>query len=255
MYTKEYLMRQLGDMGVNPKGTLLVHSSMKSIGPVEGRADTVLDAFSEYMKDGLLLFPAQTWDQVSAAKGRDTYYPASDPTCNGILPQLFWQRPGVVRSLHPTHAMAGLGKGAAEYLAGEEHTHSPCARNGCWGRLYDVKAQILLLGVALNRNTFIHSVEEEMDIPNRLRETEEILYTVTAEGKRYTIPQHRHFWPVAEHYVKMEKTLLERGAMERTRFGDADCLLCDAVRVSDVIRGFLRNNPSLFDTPDPLPED
>ena len=31
--------------------------SMKSIGEVEGRADTVLDALIEYFKDGLLLLP------------------------------------------------------------------------------------------------------------------------------------------------------------------------------------------------------
>lgn len=252
MYTKDMLKQHLADMGVDPKGTLLIHSSMKSIGPVEGRADTVLDAFSEYMKDGLLLFPSHTWDRVSAAKGKPTYYPASDPTCNGILPQLFWQRPGVIRSLHPTHAMAGLGKNAKDYLAGEELTASPCSRKGCWGRLYDVNAQILLLGVGLNRNTFIHSVEEELDIPNRLRDTWEILYTETADGARYEIPQHRHFWPVAEHYVKIEDVLLARGAMKRTKFGDADCFLCDAVRVSDVIREYLMKKPDLFDTPDPM---
>lgn len=255
MYTKEQLKEHLALMGIDPKGTLLIHSSMKSIGDVEGRADTVLDAFSEYMKEGLLLFPAQTWDKVSAAKGYDTYYPATEPTCNGILPQLFWQRPGVVRSLHPTHAMAGLGEKADEYLSGEELTLSPCSRKGCWGRLYDVKAQILLLGVGLNRNTFIHSVEEEMDIPNRLRGYTETLYTVTADGTRYEIPQHRHFWPVAENYMKMESVLLARGAMKRAKFGDADCLLCDAVKVSDIIREYLRKKPDLFDTPDALSEE
>ena len=41
MHTKESLMRDLKRLGINPRGTLLVHSSYKSIGDVEGRADTV----------------------------------------------------------------------------------------------------------------------------------------------------------------------------------------------------------------------
>ena len=55
MYTKEDLKEYLKAMGLTGKETILVHSSMKSIGEVEGRADTVLDALIEYFKDGLLL--------------------------------------------------------------------------------------------------------------------------------------------------------------------------------------------------------
>ena len=41
MYTKSDLMADLAHLGINPRGTLLVHSSMKAIGPVEDGADTV----------------------------------------------------------------------------------------------------------------------------------------------------------------------------------------------------------------------
>ena len=58
MYTKEDLKEYLKAMGLTGKETILVHSSMKSIGEVEGRADTVLDALIEYFKDGLLLLPS-----------------------------------------------------------------------------------------------------------------------------------------------------------------------------------------------------
>lgn len=43
-YNKKDLMQDLERLKINKKGTLLVHSSMKSIGEVEGGADTVLDA-------------------------------------------------------------------------------------------------------------------------------------------------------------------------------------------------------------------
>ena len=43
MYTKEELKQQLRNVGLTGKETILIHSSMKSIGPVDGGADTVLD--------------------------------------------------------------------------------------------------------------------------------------------------------------------------------------------------------------------
>ena len=73
MYTKEDLINCLSDMRIDPKGTVLVHSSMKAIGEVEGGADTVLDAFSEYMRDGLLALLRRSREQAEAeleSKGR-----------------------------------------------------------------------------------------------------------------------------------------------------------------------------------------
>lgn len=43
-YTKLDLLQDLADMGLTGQETILTHSSMKSIGPVDGGADTVLDA-------------------------------------------------------------------------------------------------------------------------------------------------------------------------------------------------------------------
>lgn len=42
MHTKTGLFEQLKALEINPSGTLLVHSSLKSIGEVQGGADTVL---------------------------------------------------------------------------------------------------------------------------------------------------------------------------------------------------------------------
>ena len=86
-------------MGLTGTETILIHSSMKSIGAVEGGADTVLDALMEFFAEGLLLLPTHTWQSI------DQDHPVFDvrrsPCCVGILPELFRQRPGVVRSLHP----------------------------------------------------------------------------------------------------------------------------------------------------------
>lgn len=122
-YTKQTLQQDLAAMGLTGTETILIHSSMKSIGAVEGGADTVLDALMEFFAEGLLLLPTHTWQFI------DQDHPVFDvrrsPCCVGILPELFRQRPGVVRSLHPTHSIAACGRGAAEYLAGELENNIP----------------------------------------------------------------------------------------------------------------------------------
>ena len=108
MHTKESLMKDLRSMGLDGTEAIMVHSSMKSIGEVEGGADTVVDAFMEFFKKGLFMTPTHTWDQMGA--DYPTFNPETEPACVGIIPNIFRTRPGVVRSLHATHSIAAYGE-------------------------------------------------------------------------------------------------------------------------------------------------
>lgn len=50
MYTKNDLKNQLKNMGLTGNETILIHSSMKSIGDVQDRAEGVLDVLIDYFK-------------------------------------------------------------------------------------------------------------------------------------------------------------------------------------------------------------
>lgn len=251
MHSKESLMKQLRELGIDPEGTLLVHSSYKSIGPVEGGAEAVLDVLSEYMAEGLLVLPTHTWSYINAD---NPYFSVLDsPCCVGILPELFRKRPGVIRSWHPTHSVAALGSDAAAFTAGDERWDTPCARGSAWGRLLDRSAEIMLLGVDLRRNTFIHGIEEWVDIPGRMTDSHEELYTLTPAGKTVMVPSRRHCglsW--SEHFWKVETTLEESGALRRGYFGDATVRVCGAAETTAVLSELLRENPDLFSDNEPL---
>lgn len=152
-YNKQQLKDQLESMGLKGDETILIHSSMKAIGAVDGGADTVLDAWMEYFKDGLLLLPTHTWKTVNA--DNPVYNPYTTPSCVGLLTNMFMKRDGVIRSLHPTHSMSGYGKNAAEYLAGEEYNNTPCTPGGCYDRLKEVGGKVLLVGVGHERLIYI----------------------------------------------------------------------------------------------------
>ena len=104
-----------------------------------------------------------------------------------IALELFRQRPGVVRSLHPTHSMAAYGKGAAAYLEGELDANTPCTPGGCYDRLRAAHGKVLLLGVTHARNTFIHSVEEVLNVPNRLTDKPMQMTVVDEAGAQHNV--------------------------------------------------------------------
>lgn len=256
-YTKEQLMQQLRDMGILPTDNLLVHSSMKSLGAVEGGADTVLDALQESVSEGMLILPTHTWKQMS--EEYSFFDPATEPVCVGILPELFRKRPGVVRSLHPTHSVAVYGKNAEEYIKGEENITTPCAPEGCWGRLKDIRAKILLLGVTHTRNTYIHSIEESFGIPERFTEQPVRFQVKLPDGTVKEVDMYRHYNRIdphiSEHYDIMKEGYEKTGAAKEVRLGDAECILCEAEKLYEVTGKILTKEPNCFIDREEIPEE
>lgn len=253
MYSQIDLITQLEQLGLDPEGTLLVHSSYKSMGPIAGGPGTVLDSLSTFMEAGLLVLPTHTWKYINAENPH--FHVASSPSNVGVLTELFRQREGVVRSLHPTHSVAALGKDALQFVSGDEKCDTPCARESVWGKLLDRKGKIMLVGVDLTRNTFIHGIEEWLDIPNRMTDTHEMLYTILADGTRINVPSRRHCglsW--SEHFWKVDEVLQETGAMWLGQLGDAEVRVCDTVKLTEVLTEMLRHNPDLFSDNTPLSE-
>ncbi len=255
MYTNSDILKDISSMGIDPEGTLLIHSSMKSIGDVDGRAETVIDAFIEYMKNGLLIFPTHSWDEDNLVD--DIYDPLTEPSCVGILSNLFMKREGVVRSLHPTHSVAAIGKDAMDYIEGEENSHTPCPREGCWGRLYDRKAQILFLGCTLKSNTYIHGVEEWNSIPDRLASKSRKIKIINPYGNDYNLDycgHHSSHGDVSKNYDKLLDPFLYKDITSKGKIGDAKSYLCDAVGMADLTTEFLHKNKDLFADDKPVPQ-
>ena len=199
---------------------------------------------------GCLLLPTHTWANVNAQ--HPVYDYRNTQSCVGLLTNLFRQREGVVRSLHPTHSLAGYGKNAAEYLAGEEERNTPCTPGGAYDRLKDCGGKILLVGVGHERNTYIHSVEEVLNVPNRLAAEPMLLTTILPDGREKKVYMRKHYNPdqphISEDFVKLNQAFLDCGAVEVVMFGDAKCLLCDAQKVFRVVRHVLAPDPECLVT-------
>ena len=242
MYTKQDLLQHLSNIGVDPTGTLKVHISYKAIGEVDGRADTVLDALSEYMKDGLLVLPSHTWAHV---RGNNPVMDVLHTTsCVGVLTEMFRKRVGVVRSLHPTHSVSVLGEGDLEFVAGEEKISTPCGEGGAYHKLWQRDAQILLIGVNFERNTFIHGIEEWDGAEGSVSDTTEDYYVINQNGQRIHTPQNRHCARLGSGtFCKLEPQAINEGIVTLGKFGDATTRLMSAKALRAMVAPLLKENP------------
>ena len=244
MHSLADIRNDLISMGIHEDDTLLVHSSLKSVGEVEGRAAGILDVLAGHLSRGLLVFPSLSYGAVNA---QSPEFSVDDtPSCVGVLAELFRQRPGVVRSWHPTHSVAATGGDAAAFIAGHERFNTPCARCSPWGRIVDRGGKVLFLGTGIACNTMLHGVEEWFGVPNMFTETEEPLVVVAPDGRRIAVPSRRHVGQHSRFYAKLEPIFLASGAMVRGSFGEAVCHLADAPRMAEVTMALLADDPDLF---------
>lgn len=253
MHTYETLLQDLEKTNIRKNGTLMIHSSYKSLGDVEGRAETVLDALIDYMQDGLLLFPTHSWSPENLQDG--LYDPQTEPACVGILPNLFMKREGAIRSMHPTHSVTAIGDRAQEYTSYDVEAYTPCPRHGCFGRLYDENAQILFLGVGLVRNTFIHALEEWMNIPDRINPNPRTI-RVKYEDRIEEIKLQGHHSSVGGvhyNYDKLLQPMLDMEIAREVKIGDSTSYVVEVQPMADWVLGLLKDNPQLFSDKTPVP--
>ena len=243
MFTKEILKQQIRAMGILPTDTVLVHSSLRAIGPTENGADGIIDAFREVLTDGLLLIPTHTWSVVTQ---KQPIFDVRTTVPNiGTLPRVAAFRPDGVRSLHPTHSIAGFGKHARDYLAGEENACTPAPVGGAMYRLAAAGAKILLVGVGHDRNTYLHAVDEEQDTPDRMEQQSYPLTILDADGNCHTI-QFRSYHcsrspDVSKNYPNYEQALVDTGVQVFGKLGNATVRIVDAAACREVVMRILRN--------------
>ena len=235
-YTKEQLHADLQALQIKRSDTLLIHSSMRSIGEVDGGADTVLDMLMEYFADnGLLVFPTLSYRDVNAESPR--FDVRTTPACTGILPELFRQRSGVVRSLHPTHSVAAFGRDAESFTADHEKASTPAPIGSPWWKLLQRKGKIMFIGTTINCNTFLHGVDEWVNEPGILTESTQELEIVDYNGNLIKTPQHRHALGRNAFYESCEDAFDRAGALIRGKLGDAKVYVLDAEKIS-AVRGY-----------------
>ena len=167
---RKQIAKALQTLGVGAGHIVFVHSSLSSIGYVEGGADAVVDAFLDVIgSTGTLVVPAFTFSH--GGKLNPVFDPIRDASEMGRITEVARTRPGARRSRHLLHSVAALGSHAEDITA--VHGPSAWAADGPFWKLYELDAHILMLGVPYLRCTFFHVIEQLVQVRyRRWREVE-----------------------------------------------------------------------------------
>ena len=97
----------------------------------------------------------------------------------------------------------------------------------------DVKAKILLIGVGNDKNTFIHSIEERLALPDRISNKPYDITIKDYEGREVTHPFYQQYCSKTEDiswfFGIFEKPMVEMGVQTFGKFGDAQVRIVDAM--------------------------
>ena len=238
------IAENLQELGVRLNGILLVHASLRSLGKVEGGAESVIRALLDVLGErGTLLFPALSFDSVGKENPR--FDVRTTPACIGALPEYFRLRDGTLRSIHPTHSVCGVGMKARELLGDHQNDTTPCGVHSPFHKLRYTDAQILFLGCGLMPNTSMHAIEELVSPPYLYDDYVEY-EIIDADGKVSTMRVHSHnFKGWVQRYDRLAQ-VLDKDARHTGKVLNADCDLIDVSAMWSAAYQKLRDDPLFF---------
>lgn len=206
MSSFDILVKDLQNLGLKKGDSVVVHSSLKSMGYVEGGADTVIDALIEVVgENGNVMFPALSWTPCCSTLKFDIN---ETPSCIGYISNVFRKREGVLRSFHPTHSVCAFGKNALELTKDHRLDDTPVGPNSPYRKMMDFNGRILMLGCGPRPNTFMHGVEEVGGVPYVLGDPKTFEMTdVDGTVVKKSIKQHYFHRPEGNLVQRYDRAL------------------------------------------------
>lgn len=242
MLTKQKIIEQLDGLSIPPESTVIIHTSLRAVGEIEGGAESLLDTLVNYFieRDSVLLVPTHTWHKLWA--GGITLDMTSPETCLGVLPTLALFDPRGIRSKNPTHSVVAFGRKERvnELLANEAYVDTPTSSSGVYAALARCNGYIMLIGVGQDKNTFIHSVDEMLRIPNRIEKTTIKVTVKDYDGSISELDFYMFneaiYGDTSERFPKYEPAFRYRGIIKDGTLGEAAVQLTDAKAAFNVLK-------------------
>ena len=248
MRRPDQLTADLHGLGVRPGDNLMLHASLRAIGPVPGGAEAVLAAIEEAVQpggtllmilgaDGVAEWPNEPPDAAAAAalKQADAFDAARSPALAeiGWLAEVFRRTPGTLVTDHPLGRFGARGPQAKALLedAPWDDYYGP---DSPLDRLCRAGGGILRIGADLNTVTMIHWAEYLAPLSEK-RRIRRYVAVATPAG-----PQVRQVdslddsegivaWAGEDYFAMLLGDYLASGSARRGRVGNAASELIDAV--------------------------
>ncbi len=229
-------------MGISPGDTIMVHSSYKSLGGVEGGADTVIDALVEAVSaEGTVLFP--TFNFKSWV---DTHYFDIRETVShmGIITELARCREEAIRTPHPLYSFAVLGNRQEQFAACDDV--EAVGDDSVFALFHKHNGLIVSIGLDFNSSfTFsVHAIYKAGGYWRRVKKFSGIYvgYDGVPQLKTYSMYVRSTFQVITDIKPAINE-LIDREIIKVSQLGDAVVHTVRAKPFYDAWTVIARNNP------------
>jgi aminoglycoside N3'-acetyltransferase len=244
LLARQDIVDSLVKLGLERGMALEVHSSMKSMGLVEGGAGAVIRALigvvgeqgalvmSAYRVTPLIPLTEAEKSKGITAKVRKFGEHEDCQSGMGIISDTFRSWPGTClgKGINRTCAW---GKNAQLHSQGYEH-------------LLSIDGSVLLIGVDIHRCSSMHTAEDKVEFPVQIEQHCELPEWVQREYPRedWYVEYSEPGKPAAvDAWAKVQAEAECRGFIRHGRIGDAGCMLFKARDVVGIYEEFLRADP------------
>lgn len=221
-------------LGIKSGDSVIIHSSLKSLGYVEGGPDAVIDGFLDAVTHrGTLIFPTlcqRDWEHVYENWHMDA------PSDVGLITNVFRKRKEALRSNQATHSVAAIGKDA-QYIT-KTHGQSgkrigifgdtPFSADSPWEKMYQLNTKMVFLGVGMLYATMRHYAEYVF-VENSLLRIKDCKEYDEMKNQLWLYGGPEAVWPHIENEPICAE-LKRQGKVKETTCGEAT-LLCVEARV------------------------
>ena len=207
--TREQIVAGLRELCLKAGDIVLLHSSLSSLGRVDGGARAVKEAFLDVLgADGTLVVP--TFGNL------------------GVIPDEVKTDRRAVASIHPMASVAAIGAKAEEICREHWKALKAHVEDTPYTRIAELGGYVCLLGVDQDRSTLLHTAEETLEL-SYLATTKPVTFD-TPEGE---VKKSWPFFPGPHRdFIGLDKMLRDSGRM---RLGTIGSAMVRLIRGADLI--------------------
>ncbi len=242
MFSYEEILKGFRTIELTPSRVIIVHSSYKSLGGVEGGAEAVIDALLDYAgPEGTVLLPNfnfQSWTE-------NHYFDIVEtPSRMGIIGELARLRKDAVRTPHPIYSFAALGKRKEEFGACDDV--EAYGEHSVFSLFHQLNGMIISIGLHWNSTFSMHHYIEYRTGCDyrRIKRFSGIYvgYDGVPKVKTYSMFVRKNLNVITDIVPGMDE-LFERGVIRETRVGEAKVHFASANDFYDNMSRIVREHP------------
>jgi aminoglycoside 3-N-acetyltransferase len=218
----------LTELGIKKGDNVMVHSGISHVGKIKGGASGLLDLLQRKIgKNGVLLFPVFPFNtlMLQYLETRLAFDARTSPSKMGTLTEVALKAPDRIRSVHPTHSVAGFGKEAGYYLNEHYQDNTPFGPHSPFWRLAENNGKILVIGVGLGSVTSFHLTEDRMGEQFPVRVYLDNMFEITCfsdRGEKYQVRTSCHdpFISKVRDCYLVEEDFISKGIYKKIELGN-----------------------------------